>query len=50
MREPDADRLAEVNSEAADAWLEFMTGPAQQIIATFGTEEYGEPLFEPLAD
>jgi tungstate transport system substrate-binding protein len=44
----NAERLDEVNAAAGDAWLDFMTGAAQQIIADYGREEYGEPLFEPL--
>jgi len=42
-------RLDKVNTEAADAWLEFLSGEGQEVIAEFGSEEYGEPLFEPLA-
>ncbi|MEO6198281.1 MAG: substrate-binding domain-containing protein [Dehalococcoidia bacterium] len=45
----DSDRLDGVNAGVADAWLEFMTGTAQEIIAEFGRDEYGEALFEPIA-
>lgn len=45
----DAGRLDEVNEEAADAWIAFMISPrAQQLIAEFGRDEFGESLFEPL--
>ncbi len=38
----------DVNEAAALAFAEFLTSPAaQQIIAEFGREEYGEPLFVP---
>lgn len=43
------ERLDEVDREAAEAWRDFMTsGRAQQLIADFGREEYGESLFRPL--
>ena len=43
------EQLEDVNAEARDAWIEFMTGVAgQRVVAEFGVEEYGEPLFEPL--
>lgn len=42
------DKLDSVNAEAADAWLAFMTGAAQEMIADFGRAEYGEALFEPV--
>jgi tungstate transport system substrate-binding protein len=45
----DPEKLGMVNGEAGDAWLEFMTGAGQEIVAEFGAEEFGEPLFEPLA-
>ncbi len=45
----DAGRLGKVNEDAADAWIEFMVSArAQQLIAGFGQDEYGESLFEPL--
>jgi tungstate transport system substrate-binding protein len=40
------DKLDQVNAEGGDAWLEFMTGEAQGLIATFGAEDYEAPLFE----
>jgi len=43
------EKLDKVNVAAGDAWLEFMTGEGQEVIAEFGREEYGKPLFEPLA-
>jgi len=42
------ERLDKVNSAGGDAWLEFMTGEGQRIVAQFGHEEFGEALFEPL--
>jgi tungstate transport system substrate-binding protein len=45
----DADRLAHVNEDAADAWIEFMASDrAQRVILESGREEYGVSLFEPL--
>jgi tungstate transport system substrate-binding protein len=44
----DAGRLTKVNEEGAEAWLAFMSGEGQELIAGFGREEYGEPLFETL--
>ena len=44
----DGDRIEEVNVQAGDDWVKFMTGSAQQLIAEYGVEEYGQPLFEPL--
>ncbi len=45
----DADRLAHVNEDAADAWIEFMASDrAQRVIMESGREEYGVSLFEPL--
>jgi tungstate transport system substrate-binding protein len=44
----DGDRLDKVNTKGADAWLEFITGEGQDVIAGFGEERFGEPLFEPL--
>jgi tungstate transport system substrate-binding protein len=41
-------RLDEANTEAGDAWLAFMSGEGQELIADFGRQEYGEPLFETL--
>ena len=43
------EKLDQVNGAGGDAWLEFMTGEGQDVIADFGREEYGEQLFEPLA-
>jgi tungstate transport system substrate-binding protein len=43
------EQLPDVDAEARDAWIEFMTGEAgQRVVAEYGAEEYGEPLFEPL--
>jgi tungstate transport system substrate-binding protein len=37
-----------VNYEGALTWANFITGkPAQEIIRTFGVEQYGQPLFFP---
>jgi tungstate transport system substrate-binding protein len=44
----DAEKLSDVNGKGGDAWLEFMTGEGQAVIAQFGREEHGEPLFETL--
>lgn len=42
-------QLSDVNAEAGEAWFAFMTGESgQRVIAEYGREEYGEPLFEPL--
>ena len=43
------EKLAKVNSEGGDAWLQFMNNEGQDVIAEFGREQYGDPLFEPLA-
>jgi tungstate transport system substrate-binding protein len=45
----NADKLDQVNTGGGDAWLEFMAGAAQGIIAEFGRDEYGDALFEPIA-
>jgi tungstate transport system substrate-binding protein len=42
------EKLDKVNAAGGDAWLEFMTGEGRDVIAEFGREEYGDPLFEPL--
>ena len=45
----NAERLDKVNEGAADAWVDFMTSErAQQLIAEFGRDEFGESLFQPL--
>ncbi|MDO8491555.1 MAG: substrate-binding domain-containing protein, partial [Dehalococcoidia bacterium] len=37
-----------LNAEGAKAFADFMVSPAtQQIIATFGVDKYGQPLFFP---
>ena len=42
------DRHGAVNGEGARAFVEFMVSDqAQAIIAAFGIEEYGQPLFIP---
>jgi tungstate transport system substrate-binding protein len=43
-------RLDQVNTEAADAWRDFMIGPGQQIVGEFGDEPHAVPLFEPIAE
>lgn len=35
------------NAEAAQVLFEWLSGPAQELIARFGMEEYGRPLFVP---
>jgi len=45
----NSEKLNQVNVAGGDAWLDFMTGEGQDVIADFGRDEYGEPLFEPLA-
>jgi tungstate transport system substrate-binding protein len=40
------DKLDKVNVDGGDAWLEFMTGEGQAVIAEFGREKFGRPLFE----
>jgi tungstate transport system substrate-binding protein len=44
----NSDNLTQVNTAAANAWLDFMTGEGQTIIAEFGQAEHGEALFETL--
>lgn len=45
----NADELDDVNAPAGDAWWEFLTSrDGQQVIAEYGTEAFGTPLFEPL--
>jgi len=42
------ERHSKVNAEGARAFAEFITSArAQEVIRTFGVEEYGEPLFVP---
>jgi tungstate transport system substrate-binding protein len=42
------DKFPKVNIEGAKAFSDFITSPqGQQIIAEFGVEQYGEPLFTP---
>jgi tungstate transport system substrate-binding protein len=42
------ERFENVNDDGAEAFSEFLTGEeAQEIIRTFGVEEYGQPLFFP---
>jgi tungstate transport system substrate-binding protein len=46
---PDSGR--DVNSAAGRAFLEFLLAPeTQAVIAEFGVDEFGEPLFTPCAD
>lgn len=46
----NAVKHSQVNAVASRAFAEFLTGPgAQQIIAEFGREEFGQALFVPLA-
>jgi tungstate transport system substrate-binding protein len=43
-----AERHGKVNAEGARAFAEFITSvEAQNVIRTFGVEEFGEPLFVP---
>jgi tungstate transport system substrate-binding protein len=45
------DKWQSVNLEGAKAFADFITSPeGQKIIAEFGVEEYGQPLFFPDAD
>ena len=45
------DKWPKVNYDGATAFLKFMADPAtQEIIAQFGVEKYGQPLFFPDAD
>ena len=40
-----------VNGDAAAAFSDFLTSPrAQELIRTFGVDEYGEPLFFPMTE
>ncbi|HZP57372.1 MAG TPA: hypothetical protein VFC53_07440, partial [Dehalococcoidia bacterium] len=44
-------RHPDVNVQGARAWAAFVTGnEGQEIIRTFGVQQYGEPLFFPDAD
>ncbi len=43
------EKLEKVNAAGGDAWLEFMAGEGQNVIAEFGREKYGEALFQPLS-
>ena len=45
------EKFPNMNLEGARAFADFITSPAgQQIIAAFGMEKYGQPLFVPDAD
>lgn len=45
------EKFPNMNLEGARAFADFITSPAgQQIIAEFGVEKYGQPLFFPDAD
>jgi tungstate transport system substrate-binding protein len=42
------EKFSYVNSEMAKEWINFLITPeTQQVIAEFGVEEYGQPLFFP---
>lgn len=41
---------ADTNIDGANAFIEWICGEGQAIIADFGVEEYGEPLFFPNAE
>ena len=44
----NSERHSKVNAAGARAFAEFITSPAaQEVIRTFGVEEFGEPLFVP---
>jgi tungstate transport system substrate-binding protein len=43
------ERLEEVNREAADAWIAFVTSDrGKRVIAEYGRDEFGQSLFDPL--
>ncbi len=45
------EKFPQVNAEGAKAFSDFITSPeGQEIIRTFGMEQYGEPLFFPDAE
>jgi tungstate transport system substrate-binding protein len=44
----NVEKLNQANVIAGHAWRDFVLGEGQEIIATIGREEYGEPLFESL--
>ena len=45
------DKWPKVNYDGATTFMKFMTDPAtQEVIAKFGVEKYGQPLFFPDAD
>ena len=47
----NSDKWPKANYDGAMAFLKFMTEPStQEIIAQFGVDEYGQPLFYPDAD
>ena len=47
----NSEKWQSVNLEGAKAFADFITSPdGQKIIAEFGVEEYGQPLFFPDAD
>ena len=47
----NSDKWPKANYDGAIAFLKFMTEPStQEIIAQFGVDEYGQPLFYPDAD
>ena len=47
----NSDKWPKSNYDGAIAFLKFMTEPStQEIIAQFGVDEYGQPLFYPDAD
>jgi tungstate transport system substrate-binding protein len=51
VMEINPERFPKVNNEGAKAFSEFIRGAqAQEIIRTFGVEEFGQPLFFPDAD
>lgn len=44
----NAQKFPRVNAAGAEAFARFLVSPeAQQVIATFGVDRYGEPLFRP---
>jgi tungstate transport system substrate-binding protein len=42
------DKHSNINAEGAKAFVDFMVSPAtQDVIAKFGVDKYGQPLFFP---
>jgi tungstate transport system substrate-binding protein len=48
---PNPDNGEHIDTTGGEAFLDFLLAPAtQEVIGTFGVDEFGEPLFTPCAD